>query len=34
MNQLGDEINASILKIASQVEETESEFIFRRANRV
>lgn len=29
MNQLGDEINISVLKIASQVEETESEFIFR-----
>lgn len=29
MKQLGDEINTSILKIASQVEETESEFIFR-----
>lgn len=29
MKQLGDEINTSILKIASQVQETESEFIFR-----
>lgn len=29
MNQLYDEINNAILKIASQVEETESEFIFR-----
>ena len=29
MNQLGYEINTSILKIASQVKETESEFIFR-----
>lgn len=29
MNEFGDEINNSILKIASQVEETESEFIFR-----
>ena len=29
MNQLDDEINNAILKIASQVEETESEFIFR-----
>lgn len=29
MKQFGDEINTSILKIASQVQETESEFIFR-----
>lgn len=29
MNQFGDEINDVILKIASQVQETESEFIFR-----